>query len=78
MKKKKLTDRLREYAIWGDANIWDIPETLPDDLRAAADIIDHLKIGTWIFGKVVKWSRPRSAKPSVPKGRGFKSHLYLQ
>lgn len=31
---------LREYAEWADANIYDVPIMLPDDLRAAADMLE--------------------------------------
>ncbi len=33
----KLIEELREYAEWAEANIWEVPITLPDVLRAAAD-----------------------------------------
>lgn len=31
---------LREYAEWAEANIYDVPIMLPDDLRAAADMLE--------------------------------------
>ena len=39
---KELVVRLREHAEWAEANIWDVPITLPDDLMAAADTIEEL------------------------------------
>ncbi len=35
-----LVNDLREYAEWAEANIWEVPITLPDVLTAAADIIE--------------------------------------
>lgn len=31
---------LREYADWAEGNIWEVPITLPDVLRQAADLIE--------------------------------------
>ena len=31
---------LRDLAEWAEANIWEVPITLPDVLRQAADIIE--------------------------------------
>ena len=31
---------LREYAEWADANIYEVPIMLPDDLRTAADMLE--------------------------------------
>lgn len=36
-----LVNDLREYAEWAEANIWEVPITLPDVLTAAADIIER-------------------------------------
>lgn len=33
--------RLREYAEWADANEWEVPLCLGDDLRAAADMLQN-------------------------------------
>jgi hypothetical protein len=35
---------LREYAEWADANIYEVPIMLPDDLRTAADMLEK---GEW-------------------------------
>lgn len=40
MTSEELAVRLREHAEWAEANIWEVPITLPDDLRAAADVIE--------------------------------------
>lgn len=34
--------RLREHAEWAEANIWEVPIILPDDLRAAADALEEV------------------------------------
>ena len=36
-----LVNDLREYAEWAEANIWEVPITLPEVLTAAADIIER-------------------------------------
>lgn len=33
--------RLREYAEWADANEWEVPICLGDDLRAAAEMLQN-------------------------------------
>ena len=38
----ELVTRLREHAEWADGNEWEVPITLPDDLRKAADSIEKL------------------------------------
>lgn len=38
--REGLIATLREYADWADENIYDVPITLPDDLRAAADMLE--------------------------------------
>ena len=42
MTRKELISRLREHAEWAEANIWEVPISLPDDLQAAADEIEKL------------------------------------
>lgn len=37
---KELAATLREYAEWADANIYEVPIVLPDDLRTADDILE--------------------------------------
>lgn len=37
---KELAETLREYAEWADANIYEVPIMLPDDLRTAADMLE--------------------------------------
>lgn len=37
---KEIAATLCEYAEWADANIYDVPIMLPDDLRAAADMLE--------------------------------------
>ena len=36
-----LIEALREDAEWADANIWEVPITLPDHLRQAADELEE-------------------------------------
>lgn len=38
--REGLIATLREYAEWAEANIYEVPITLPDDLRAAADMLE--------------------------------------
>lgn len=38
--REGLIAMLREYAEWADENIYRVPITLPDDLRAAADMLE--------------------------------------
>ena len=45
MTVQELVDRLREYAEWAGANIWEVPITLPDVLNAAAEVIETEVIG---------------------------------
>lgn len=40
---KELVDNLREHAEWAEANEWDVPITLWDDLVAAAEAIGILQ-----------------------------------
>lgn len=37
---EEIAETLREYAEWADANIYEVPIMLPDDLRAAADMME--------------------------------------
>lgn len=37
---EKIAETLREYAEWADANIYEVPIMLPDDLRTAADMLE--------------------------------------
>lgn len=37
---KEIAATLREYAEWADANIYEVPIMLPDDLRTAADMLE--------------------------------------
>lgn len=41
MKRTNLIKELHETAEWADANLWDVPITLPDILREAADTIER-------------------------------------
>lgn len=38
--REGLISTLREYADWADENIYEVPITLPDDLRSAADMLE--------------------------------------
>ncbi len=40
MTNEALVSSLREYAEWAEANIWEVPITLPDVLKEAADFIE--------------------------------------
>lgn len=39
---RQLVNELLELAEWADANIYEVPITLPDTLRAAADVIEEM------------------------------------
>lgn len=43
MTNKELVEKLREHADWADANEWDAPITLGDDIRAAADVLEAMR-----------------------------------
>ena len=43
MTNKELVEKLREHADWADANEWEAPITLGDDLRAAADALEAMR-----------------------------------
>lgn len=43
MTSKELVEKLREHADWADANEWDAPITLGDDIRAAADVLEAMR-----------------------------------
>lgn len=45
MTDKELVKELRENAEWADANIWEVPISLPDALRLAANRIEELTKG---------------------------------
>lgn len=38
--REGLIAMLREYAEWAEANIYEVPIMLPDDLRTAADMLE--------------------------------------
>jgi hypothetical protein len=38
--RKEIAKTLREYAEWADANIYEVPIMLPDNLRKAADMLE--------------------------------------
>ncbi len=40
MRDQNLVNALREHAEWVQANEWEMPITLSDDLAAAADLIE--------------------------------------
>ena len=40
MTMQELVAQLHEYAEWAEANIWDVPITLPAVLNAAAEVIE--------------------------------------
>lgn len=42
MSNESLINRLREHAEWAESWIWDVPITLQDDLREAADLLEKL------------------------------------
>ena len=42
MNNDVLIIRLREHAEWAEENLWEVPITLPDDLKAAADALEKL------------------------------------
>ena len=42
MKNEEIVKALREHAEWAQANEWEAPITLSDDLAAAADLIERL------------------------------------
>lgn len=42
MKNEEIVKALREHAEWAQANEWETPITLSDDLAAAADLIEKL------------------------------------
>lgn len=37
---EKIDETMREYADWADANIYEVPIMLPDDLRTAVDMLE--------------------------------------
>lgn len=37
---EEIAATLREYAEWADANIYEVPIMIPDDLRTAADMLE--------------------------------------
>ena len=42
MKNEEIVRALREHAEWAQANEWETPITLSDDLAAAADLLEKL------------------------------------
>ena len=42
MKNNEIVKALREHAEWAQANEWEAPITLSDDLAAAADLLEKL------------------------------------
>ena len=45
MTMQELVAQLHEYAEWAEANIWDVPITLPNVLTTAAEVIEKEVIG---------------------------------
>lgn len=43
MNYNELVDKLRENAEWAEANEWEVPLTLPDNLKDAAQVIEELQ-----------------------------------
>ena len=39
----ELIERLNNHAEWAEANIWDVPITLPDDILKAIKILEKIK-----------------------------------
>ena len=65
MKNEVLIARLREYAEWAEANIWEVPITLPDVLKEAADFIekaanpatiDELGLSVRSYNALYRWN----------------------
>ena len=56
MKDQELVNVLREHAEWAQANEWETPITLGDDLAKAADRIEaQTKEIEKLMGKVLRW-----------------------
>lgn len=51
MTTKELVEKLWEHAEWADANEWEAPITLGDDLRAAAEALEAMH-GHWEVSNV--------------------------
>lgn len=60
-----LISRLREDAEWADGNIWEVPITLPEDLKAAANeleqmtnptTIEELGLSTRAYSSLYRWN----------------------
>lgn len=45
MTMQELVVQLHEYAEWAEANLWEVPITLPDVLSAAPEVIEKEVIG---------------------------------
>lgn len=65
METERLIARLRELAEWAEGMIWEVPITLPDDLKAAADAlekltspmtIDELGLSTRAYSGLYRWN----------------------
>ncbi|MGX8702867.1 MAG: DNA-directed RNA polymerase subunit alpha C-terminal domain-containing protein [bacterium] len=65
MEHEVLILRLRELAEWAEANQWDVPLSLADNLREAADAlekltnpmtIDELGLSTRAYGGLWRWN----------------------
>ena len=65
MKNEVLIARLWEYAEWAEANIWEVPITLPDVLKEAADFIekaanpatiDELGLSVRSYNALYRWN----------------------
>lgn len=65
MKNEVLIARLREYAEWAEANIWEVPIILPDVLKEAADFIekaanpatiDELGLSVRSYNALYRWN----------------------
>lgn len=65
MKNEVLIAKLREYAEWAEANIWEVPITLPDVLKEAADFIekaanpatiDELGLSVRSYNALYRWN----------------------
>lgn len=67
MKNEEIVRALREHAEWAQANEWETPITLSDDLAAAADLFEKLTARCARYAEEIAVAQERTRWIPVPE-----------
>lgn len=67
MKNEEIVRALREHAEWAQANEWETPITLSDDLAAAADLLEKLTARCARYAEEIAVAQERTRWIPVPE-----------